>query len=673
MIRLLIFFQSVVFANSYALGLNLDFEGSIKQLLEKAERHEEKKEYRETIDVYKSILKVAKEEQLNDKKGYIFNKIGINCYRLNDMEQAKSYYKKSILVKPFSNIAAKSYFNLSLVYRIEHSSDSLSWALNNALKIYDSLEDTEDKFSVYSKAGIIFKQKGQYEHSIKYLLKAYHGFLQSKDTVNLATVSGNIANVQSKLGNLSLAKEYYRNQLNLRRKLNDSLKISFSYNNLGNLYYREEQLDSSLFFYEKAVSIQTKLKNEKNLAKTYGNIGLVFFEKNEFNKAEIYYKKALALKNVAHDSLAIAHTLNELVITSIKRNDIRAAKVYLNETEDYLQFSPIKSVLIRNYFVKSEYFKAIGNFSKAYHYQSLQFELYKEVFSEEQAKTIQTLQEQFESELKQQQISNLTLEVDEKASIIDTQTRSIKKREWLLILFGLAIIFLTAAYVYIRQRQKIKSQEVEYIKLKAVFEGQELIKGYVSRDLHDIISTNLDAIRLKALALKKAKNKDEIHNQIIQDIKSTNHEIRMISHRLSPLSSRLKGVDLTEVMVSFFSEFQHHRQIFVDVQLPLPEALNSFSLESQTNFYGIILEIFNNIEKHSQANSVRVRHKTEKSRWLCFEISDNGIGLQDQSSGGIGITNIKQRVFLLNGDFNIESKGEGTIIKIKLPIPTNAA
>ena len=75
-----------------------------------------------------------------------------------------------------------------------------------------------------------------------------------------------------------------------------------------------------------------------------------------------------------------------------------------------------KSTVLRNYFVKSKYYESIGDFQKAHEYQTLEFDLYKIMFSEKQAVAIQTLQEQFESRLKEQQISDLTIDNKQKTS-----------------------------------------------------------------------------------------------------------------------------------------------------------------------------------------------------------------------------------------------------------------
>jgi signal transduction histidine kinase len=95
------------------------------------------------------------------------------------------------------------------------------------------------------------------------------------------------------------------------------------------------------------------------------------------------------------------------------------------------------------------------------------------------------------------------------------------------------------------------------------------------------------------------------------------------------------------------------------------------TLEAQTNFYGILLEILNNIEKHSKATEVQIMHSIKDNKTLLFEFCDNGIGFKNEQVKGIGLMNIKQRTKLLGGDYSIKDTENGTTININFPIKQN--
>ena len=92
------------------------------------------------------------------------------------------------------------------------------------------------------------------------------------------------------------------------------------------------------------------------------------------------------------------------------------------------------------------------------------------------------------------------------------------------------------------------------------------------------------------------------------------------------------------------------------------------TLNAQTHIYGIILEILNNVEKHSKASKISIQHSISSNNQMSFNFCDDGIGMQNQSSNGIGLTNIEQRTSLLGGIFKIKSDTHGTCIKLTIPI-----
>ncbi|MCL7753109.1 tetratricopeptide repeat protein [Polaribacter sp. Z022] len=640
-------------------------------LINKAKQLEKNKDFENALEVYNESLKIASSKNLIYNASYIYKKIGLIYYKQKKYEDSKIHFKKSILRDSVTKNAADSYFNLGLIYRRVKEKDSLFWALNNSLNIYKNLDDSADKFSTYSKAGILFKQAGQFNTAITYLLLAYDGFSKQKNLLKNASVCYSIGETQRLLGNLEIARKYLTESLNIRKQLSDTLKTSYAYNNLANLYKNEKNYKSAIVNYREAIKTQNGLKKKKEIGKMLNNLATVYFLTNKYKLALKTYKKALAEKKLEQDTLSIAYTYNELALLAIKNKTYNKAKSYLDSSKLYLSTISKKEVWLRYYEVQSEYHKSRYGYKVAFEFKEKQYQLYKELFDEKQSKTIQALQEKFENQLKLQKISELQTKNEQKKSVITIQNQTLKNKNLLLFLFGLLILILIGIYFFIKQKQREKLQILENKKLEEILESKELVKSHISKDLHDIITTSYDGIRLKILALEKAKNPKEIRKTIIYDIKNINHEIRLISHRLSPLGNKIKEASLNDIIISQLSEFQHYRQIFVAVQLPLPNVLNQMILEAQTNFYGILLEILNNIEKHSKATKVEIKHHIKNNKTLLFEFCDNGIGFKNEQVKGIGLMNIKQRTKLLGGDFIIIDTENGTSISINFPIKQN--
>ena len=92
----------------------------------------------------------------------------------------------------------------------------------------------------------------------------------------------------------------------------------------------------------------------------------------------------------------------------------------------------------------------------------------------------------------------------------------------------------------------------------------------------------------------------------------------------------------------------------------------------EINVYRIVQECVSNIIKHSEATSARVMIKYTQQR-VIIVVEDKGKGFDTEQikekRGGFGLIGLKERVRLLDGNFEINSKLEvGTTILIKLPI-----
>ena len=86
-------------------------------------------------------------------------------------------------------------------------------------------------------------------------------------------------------------------------------------------------------------------------------------------------------------------------------------------------------------------------------------------------------------------------------------------------------------------------------------------------------------------------------------------------------------------------------------------------------------ECFNNIGKHAQASQVNIS-LTSTDGILKLTVEDNGVGFKveeaQEKRESFGISGMRERVALLGGNFQVESRTDapkrGTKISIELPI-----
>jgi len=105
-----------------------------------------------------------------------------------------------------------------------------------------------------------------------------------------------------------------------------------------------------------------------------------------------------------------------------------------------------------------------------------------------------------------------------------------------------------------------------------------------------------------------------------------------------------------------------------------------FDLQAQGDFskmeagvaisaYRIVQEALSNIVKHARATQASVQLSLEEGE-LRMQISDNGAGFDPaQTSSGIGLVGMRERVYALNGRIAIDTGlSAGTRINIAMPI-----
>ena len=191
------------------------------------------------------------------------------------------------------------------------------------------------------------------------------------------------------------------------------------------------------------------------------------------------------------------------------------------------------------------------------------------------------------------------------------------------------------------------------------------------------------------------------HRQKLREVRNTTEhtilEIRRLIAALSPAVLEQLGLGAAlRQMVNRFRQVNPAR-----VRLAL-HGLEGLPTKTEMIVYRLVQECFNNIAKHSQANTVNLSVVTADG-YLKLAVEDNGIGFQVEEAlarrDAFGLSGMRERVALLGGTFQVEStpgatpkrlqdaavgsggveqprrrgaRGRGTKIVIALPLPREA-
>ncbi|WP_299962204.1 cache domain-containing protein [uncultured Roseobacter sp.] len=238
----------------------------------------------------------------------------------------------------------------------------------------------------------------------------------------------------------------------------------------------------------------------------------------------------------------------------------------------------------------------------------------------------------------------------------------------LITLAALLAVFLTGMGLNIRERR------LADIKLKRltqrVLDAQEEERGRVARELHDGISQLLVGVRY---ALDTARRKLERGdpeakaplNKGIDTLGEAIHEVRRISRDLRP--GVLDDLGLGPAIKALAEDFSDRTGVEIDFETVVFR--NRLDEEAKIAMYRIAQEALTNIERHAKASHVRIDLRGHK-KGATLRIEDNGCGLPDTPTGGLGLRNMQERIDQLEGRLRITQprRGAGTTIEVTVPL-----
>lgn len=229
--------------------------------------------------------------------------------------------------------------------------------------------------------------------------------------------------------------------------------------------------------------------------------------------------------------------------------------------------------------------------------------------------------------------------------------------EVIIISFGLMYRYNQ----YKKEKESLAFQlQEEKIKTTAeILNTQEQEKKRIAADLHDELGGNLAAIKMTMQSFKLAEEQSGILNYLI-DTASAN--ARHIAHNLMP--PQFENISLQVLLEQFYHRLNTEGKIVFHFFYSGKK--NPFTKQEDLMIYRIIMELTNNIIKHSQATDATIQLVFHEKQ-LTLMAEDNGKGIVPRNNDGIGLKNVQLRVSFLNGQMDVDSAESGTTLMIQIP------
>ncbi len=582
--------------------------------------------------------------------------------------------------------------------------DSAIFFLQKADSLFIVLGNQTKNAEILEKIGsCYYSGKAEYDKAMKYYLKSFDIRDKIQDTLGIAYLLNNIANIYYKQNLRDKARQTYKQALLYAKHTKDKKIYSIILNNLGAEYAYIKEYDTALFYYFKALELKKQLDNPISLAVTYGSIGSIYKSMGKLSEAEKYYQTALKILRTKN-KYYYAVILNKLADIYIKENKYTQAIDTLNQA---LQIANQINVLL----IKEKAYKKLAHiyelkhdYKKAYKFLLIYTNIHDTLFNQQRDKVINELRLKYETDkqLKENELLKKKNEIKE--------LQITKQRIKLRLAIALVFVFFTLTLLFLvryRYKQKfaklleLKNEELAEINRKLIESEQKLKKEIQTKNKFFSIIGHDIRNPLSALPLV-TENLENNFEQLPEDkkkyyISSINKTIQNLLYLVENLLTWAKAQS---------GRFQINKSEFNLHQL-VQENINLFMLEIQKKELNVVnnipkdiivnsdINIINTVIRNLLSNAIKFTPiggsiifdiKSDNDKYI-VSIRDTGIGISKQDikklfridvdakkignssekGTGLGLIIIKEFLNILGEDINVEStEGQGSVFSFTI-------
>lgn len=553
-----------------------------------------------------------------------------------------------------------------------------------------------------------YQSIGQIDSAVTYYQRLFALKQKMEDGPGLLSDYITLGGLYSELGNYKEAQKAFIQAKSLSESLKDTFGLIGIYIEMAEVYLQERLPDLALESADKAISLASHKRMlfsegqaliikasvferlaQSDIALQYYNNAYEIFDQLGLNR-----QKAEVLVDICHLEPSIENlektenSLKSVIPNCLETGDIICemnmklllCDMHLQQKKDYPQVDKLlkeseKIALQTNnatgrqevYRLRSHFFEQTGSPELALDSYRAFSELKDSIVNVENARTVQELEQLYETE-------KLGREITEQRA--ELRRRNI---QLILLLVGTGILItLIVLVLYLNRRNKLLNEqkmailekERETQVLRAMVTGEEQERLRIARDLHDSLGAVIATAKMRVSSLSqqmpKLKGLDGFQKaQELMD--DAYHSIREVSHNMMPGTLSKYGLEAAIANMCEAIEKVHR----MDIEF-IPYGLDRIDDDLvETNIFRIVQELLRNVVKHSNASEVIVQLTFEDGA-LDVIVEDNGNGFDPkQQSLGIGIESIRSRVLFLKGMLEIDSSiGKGSTFTIHIPNDT---
>jgi two-component system, NarL family, sensor kinase len=201
----------------------------------------------------------------------------------------------------------------------------------------------------------------------------------------------------------------------------------------------------------------------------------------------------------------------------------------------------------------------------------------------------------------------------------------------------------------------------------------------LGRELHDGLAQSVLAVRLdlaqvaRTKAALKKKGRQAL-GRARKTLPEMSRQIRTLSYLLHP--PVLDEMGLGSAVKEYARGFEERSGVELEVEVE--REIQRLGEEAETALFRIVQESLANIQKHSGSATGKIRLRASDG-WVELDVSDKGRGIAAGPDAhgtnapkgarlGVGILGMRERMTQFGGTLEVESSGQGTTVRAKIPL-----
>lgn len=248
--------------------------------------------------------------------------------------------------------------------------------------------------------------------------------------------------------------------------------------------------------------------------------------------------------------------------------------------------------------------------------------------------------------------------------------------ERLFLVVWYTILSLITAYVilYLNARDARRSEqlwEMSTAQEEAIVTEERL---RLAREMHDGLGGNLSSLIMQLEFIQRMSRKQpELHSEVTE-LKDMAEEAMEELRR--SLTMMRRDFDLHKTLEDHCGRLVERTKGELQADFKVRGRIRRLPSAMQLALFRILQEALNNIQKHAQATTVKVRLRYDADL-VSLTIADDGVGFDvsaHDERGHYGLTNMEERAKKFRGTIEVQSApGKGTTVHATLVIPAEGS